>query len=315
MKKKLFVTTIMSMVISVVMTTSAFAHWVYNYVPQQIMSQLQSLEYDAEMTRGQFAEDLLRLYEIINGTQMEQGGLYVAPFTDTTSNAPYILATQGIVNGMSEGIFAPNSTLTRAQCVAMVKRAMAPTRSGNGSFPDIQGHWAQPEIAWAAENNVVNGFTDGYFYPDQNLTVAQARKILYLAQKQFGWVGVESFTGGAGTGNSYYGNGSFSPTPQQGQGYTNPDGTWDSYNNGYYGNNYNNGYNNNYNNNYNNGYNDGYYNDSYYGDSFGQTPGYNNGYNSGYNNNYNGGSFSSTPANGGVAGNYTPSAPTNGGGF
>ena len=306
------------LVIAMLLVMPVSAHWVDDYVPMQVQNQLQNLNNDDEMTRGQFAEDLLRLYEIINGRPMEQGGLYVVPFSDTTSNAPYILATQGIVNGMSEGIFAPNSTLTRAQCVAMVKRAMAPTRTGNGYFPDTQSHWASPEIAWAAENNVVHGFDDGYFHPDWNLTVAQARKILYLAQQQFGWVGVESFSGGNGTGNGYYGNGSFSPTPQQGQGYTNPDGTWDAYNNGYYNNGYNNNgyYNNGYYNNgyYDNGYNNGYYNNGYnngYYDSFGQTPGYNNSYNG----NYNGGSFSSTPANGGVAGDYTPAAPNNGGGF
>lgn len=291
--KKLFAL-IVSIMLVIGMVVPASAHWVDEYVPTQIQNQLQALNNDDEITRLQFCEDLLRLYEIVNGRQMEQGGLYVATFTDCSSQAPYILATQGIVNGMSEGIFGPNATLTRAQCVAMVKRAMAPTRSGNGSFPDIQGHWAQPEIAWAAENSVVHGFDDGYFHPDENLTVAQARKILYLAQKQFGWVGVSKFSGGTGNNNGYYNGGSFSPTPQQGQGYTNPDGTW--------GSNYNNGYNNNYN---------GYYNDNYYNnDSFGQTPGYNN--NNGY---YNGGSFSDTPANGGIGGDYTPSAPTNGGGF
>lgn len=288
MKKIIALCLVVTMLV-IGMVVPVSAHWVDNYVPTQIQNQLQSLPNDQEITRLQFCEDLLRLYEIVNGRQMEQGGLYVAPFTDTSSQAPYILATQGIVNGMSEGIFGPSATLTRAQCVAMVKRAMAPTRTGNGYFPDTQGHWAQPEIGWAAENDVVHGFDDGYFYPDENLTVAQARKILYLAQQQFGWVGVSKFSGGTGTGNNYYGNGSFSPTPQQGQGYTNPDGTWDSYNNGYN--------------------NNGYYNDNYYNnDSFGQTPGYNNSYS-------NGGSFSDTPANGGVAGDYTPSAPTNGGGF
>lgn len=287
--KKLFCLLLVAM-LSVCMVVPASAHWVDDYVPYQVQNQLQGRSNDAKITRLEFCEDLMKLYEIVNGRPMEQGGLYVAPFTDCSSQAPYILATQGIVNGMSEGIFAPNATLTRAQCVAMVKRAMAPTRTGNGYFPDTQSHWASPEIGWAAENGVVNGFEDGYFHPDWELTVAQARKILYLAQKQFGWVGVSKFNGGTTNGNGY-GNGSFSPTPQQGQGYTNPDGTWD------------NGYNNGYNNNY-----DGYYNDNYYGnDSFGQTPGYNN--------SYNGGSFSDTPANGGVAGDYTPSAPTNGGGF
>jgi len=295
MKKTLTLVLALVLALMVGMSMVVSAHWVDEYVPGQVMSQLQNLNYDNEMTRLQFCEDLLKLYEIVNGRQMEQGGLYVTRFSDCSSQAPYILATQGIVNGMSEGIFGPDATLTRAQCVAMVKRAMAPTRSGQGYFPDTQSHWAAPEIAWASSNNVVHGFEDGYFRPDHNLTVAQARKILYLAQKQFGWVGVESFSGGAGNNNG----GSFSPTPQQGQGYTNPDGTWD--------NNYNNGYNNN---GYNNGYNDGYYNDNYYNDNsgFGQTPGYNNGYN-------NGGSFSNTPANGGVAGDYSPAAPNQGGGF
>lgn len=289
---KKFIAMILAITLAIGMTVStASAHWVDQFVPTQVQQQMQHLDNDAPITRLQFCEDLMKLYEIVNGRQMQQGGLYVVPFSDCQSNAPYILATQGIVNGMSEGVFAPNATLTRAQCVAMVKRAMAPTRSGYGSFPDIQSHWAAAEIGWAAENNVVHGFPDGLFHPDEPLTVSQARKILYLAQKKFGWVGVENFNGSDygyndgygydngwgdnGYGNGYGSSGSFDPTPQQGQGQTNPDGSWGGSNNGY-----------------------------------------GNGYNDGYGSSSNGGSFSNPPANGGTGDNgYTPSSPTNGGGF
>ena len=119
---KKFYSIILVVVMVVCMSVSASAaHWVDQYVTAQVQSQLQSLSNDQDITRLQFCEDLMKLYEIVNGRQMQQGGLYVTPFKDCSSQAPYILATQGIVNGMSEGVFAPNATLTRAQCVAMVK--------------------------------------------------------------------------------------------------------------------------------------------------------------------------------------------------
>lgn len=44
---------------------------------------------------------------------------------------------------------------------------------------DITGHWAAPEIRWAKENELVKGFPDGSFKPNQGVTRAEICVILY----------------------------------------------------------------------------------------------------------------------------------------
>ncbi|MCG7344160.1 S-layer homology domain-containing protein [Sporosarcina sp. ACRSL] len=48
----------------------------------------------------------------------------------------------------------------------------------NSIFKDIQGHWAQEEIEFLAENGWINGYPDGTFKPNASLTRAHAAKII-----------------------------------------------------------------------------------------------------------------------------------------
>jgi len=242
--KKIFALVI-SWVMVIAMIVPASAHWVDDWVPLQVQQQLISYsgissDVDQPIARRPFAKVLAKDFEMTTGAPMGPGGLYVEAFVDCSDQDVYNLATQGIISGMGAGMFNPDGLLTRRQCAVMVAKAVAPTKatsSNRSNFPDVQNDWGENEIAFLAEHGVIHGFPDGLFHPDEYLTAAQAMKILHTAQQKFGWVGVEQFSGATtGTGNSY---GAFSPTPQQGQGYTNPDGTWNSgYNNGYYNDNY-----------------------------------------------------------------------------
>lgn len=48
-------------------------------------------------------------------------------------------------------------------------------------FTDINGHWAEAYIKQAIENGIFNGYTDGTFKPDNNLTRAQAASVIVRA--------------------------------------------------------------------------------------------------------------------------------------
>lgn len=50
-----------------------------------------------------------------------------------------------------------------------------------GSFPDVQNYWAQAYIAALADRNIINGFPDGTFRPDEPVTRAQFATILTKA--------------------------------------------------------------------------------------------------------------------------------------
>lgn len=49
------------------------------------------------------------------------------------------------------------------------------------SFPDVKGHWAQSYIEKWTDKGVINGYPDGTFRPDQQITRAEVTKILALA--------------------------------------------------------------------------------------------------------------------------------------
>ena len=50
-----------------------------------------------------------------------------------------------------------------------------------GSFPDIQGHWAEEFIQALLNRNLIRGYDDGRFYPDRPITRAQFAAVIQEA--------------------------------------------------------------------------------------------------------------------------------------
>ena len=46
------------------------------------------------------------------------------------------------------------------------------------NFPDISGHWAESMIKQLAEKGIINGYTDGYFKPNNKITIRETLSIL-----------------------------------------------------------------------------------------------------------------------------------------
>lgn len=95
------------------------------------------------------------------------------------------LRLMGVLDGYGDGSFRPNATLTRAQFCKMAVYAM------NGAdelgryntvtvFPDVKpSYWAAGYINMAAKGkNIIAGYTDGKFHPNDTVTVGQAVTIL-----------------------------------------------------------------------------------------------------------------------------------------
>lgn len=59
-----------------------------------------------------------------------------------------------------------------------------PTEPYKTIFPDISGHWAQNYIEKLAKAQIVNGFEDGTFRPNEDVTLEQAIKIVVNLSKQ-----------------------------------------------------------------------------------------------------------------------------------
>ena len=93
---------------------------------------------------------------------------------DWFNNAVSTLSNAGIISGYEDGTFRPNGYITRAEFATIAARFFDAAYSGEDLFPDISGHWAKDYINQAANKGFVNGYEDGTFKPNQNITRAEA---------------------------------------------------------------------------------------------------------------------------------------------
>ena len=108
------------------------------------------------------------------------------PFHDVTEGDWFYDAVRyayetGLMDGVGDNLFAPNSQTTRAQLVTILYRLEGePAVSGDLPFTDVEtGTWYTNAVLWAAQNGIVNGVTDTTFAPGDNITRQQLVTILY----------------------------------------------------------------------------------------------------------------------------------------
>lgn len=109
-----------------------------------------------------------------------------AGFGDVDKNAWYHAAVDsmianGIMSGYGEGKFGPNDTLNRAMVVQVLYNRMGkPEVKGENKFTDVAaGAWYHDAVRWAAEKEIVSGYGDGRFGPEDEITIEQAAVILH----------------------------------------------------------------------------------------------------------------------------------------
>ena len=100
-------------------------------------------------------------------------------------NAVAALYDKGVVSGVGDNKFAPDSNVTRAEISAMLTRALKLT-GGEDTFSDVaQDKWYYSSVAAAKKAGLLDGFEDGTFRPDANVTNEQLIAILakYMMNK------------------------------------------------------------------------------------------------------------------------------------
>ena len=111
-------------------------------------------------------------------------------FVDVPANAYFADAVKwavdkGITNGLSDTMFGPYESCTRAQIVTFLWRAAgSPEPKAASSFTDVpaSAYYAKA-VAWAVENGITNGMTETTFAPDATCTRGQSVTFLYRALK------------------------------------------------------------------------------------------------------------------------------------
>ena len=111
-------------------------------------------------------------------------------FADVPANAYFADAVKwavdkGITNGLSDTMFGPYESCTRAQIVTFLWRAAgSPEPKTAVSFADVPaGSYYAKAVAWAIENGITNGMTETTFAPDATCTRGQSVTFLYRALK------------------------------------------------------------------------------------------------------------------------------------
>ena len=108
-------------------------------------------------------------------------------FTDVPVSTYYAKAVawaveNGITNGMTATMFAPDATCTRGQSVTFLYRALKGTASGSANFTDVKSDaFYADAINWAVANNVTNGTSNTTFSPNADCTRAEIVTFLYRA--------------------------------------------------------------------------------------------------------------------------------------
>ncbi|PIZ70701.1 hypothetical protein COY07_06250 [Candidatus Peregrinibacteria bacterium CG_4_10_14_0_2_um_filter_43_11] len=125
---------------------------------------------------------------LAQSTDELQAGEVAAVFTDTKSHWAYnyieTLRAAGIVHGKKTGIFAPNDQLTRAELTKIALNAFSiPVGTVTvNPFKDVNSTaWYAPYVAKAKELNIIEGYANGEFKPNQSINRAEALKILLMA--------------------------------------------------------------------------------------------------------------------------------------
>lgn len=91
------------------------------------------------------------------------------------------MTEEGLMKGITEDIFDPNGTVSRAMLVTILYRsAGSPAVDGTSAFTDVAGdEWYADAVAWAAAQGIVEGYGDGTFGPHEPVNRQALATILY----------------------------------------------------------------------------------------------------------------------------------------
>lgn len=136
------------------------------------------------ITRAEFVKIIVGVFNIQASS--------ITDFIDVNQNDWFYQSVQagystGIIKGMAEGRFAPNNNITREQAavilyrVAMLKKIPLPTIVDGETFQDGISDWAIEAINALFRAGIIKGKADNIFAPQDNMTRAEAAKVIYGA--------------------------------------------------------------------------------------------------------------------------------------
>ena len=144
--------------------------------------------YEGYMT----ADDVKAAYDAVSNPKE-----VTLPFTDVKAkswfrDAVKYVYKKGLMNGKEDTKFVPNEATTRAMLVTILYRMEgSPAVTGNHPFTDLKQAWYKDAVAWAYENEIVNGMSETKFDPNGSITRQQMAAILYRYNTYKGYAATE----------------------------------------------------------------------------------------------------------------------------
>ena len=109
-----------------------------------------------------------------------------AKYTDIAADAWYhdgvhFCIEKSLMVGTGETTFAPDENLSRAMVVQMLYNYIGqPATDAENTFDDVKASmWYYNAVRWGASKNVVSGYGDGCFGPEDEVTIEQAVAVLH----------------------------------------------------------------------------------------------------------------------------------------
>lgn len=158
-------------------------HWAYSVIKELNAKNLISGYQDKTfrpskpVTRGEWVVMLVKALDL-HGSGQGNG------FTDIGNywgKAQVQIAWEhGLIGGYADGSFRPNGYITRGEVAAILARVLALNADNTSEvrFPDISGHWAAQDIRQVAAKQIISGYPDGTFRPQQRLSRAEAANLV-----------------------------------------------------------------------------------------------------------------------------------------
>ncbi|MDF2670252.1 MAG: S-layer protein [Paenibacillus sp.] len=99
-----------------------------------------------------------------------------------------LLASKLIVDGVTDQLFEPDRNITRAEFAALLVRSLGlQLSSGTSSFSDVAaGEWFTGVVGAAAQAKLVDGYEDGTFRPNAQITREELAAMVVRALKYAG---------------------------------------------------------------------------------------------------------------------------------
>lgn len=142
-------------------------------------------EFDPEgqVTRAEFTKMIVKMF----GVEAKDTKVEFADCGEDDWFTPFVAAAveAGYVKGYSDTEFAPDKVISREEACAILGRAYAKAANSELSFTDKDSidEYAQPYVALLVEMGFINGYEDGTFRAQNQITRAEAAKIIGCAYR------------------------------------------------------------------------------------------------------------------------------------